>query len=38
MLEKTFKNVDLGIELTPYLDNQQNVFFSWKRCCNYSWL
>ena len=27
MLEKKFKNVDLGIELTSYLDNQQNVFF-----------
>ena len=27
MLEKTFKNEDLGIEKTSYLDNQQNVFF-----------
>ena len=27
MLEKTFKNEDLGIEITSYLDNQQNVFF-----------
>ena len=27
MLEKKFKNVDLGIELTSYLDNQQNVWF-----------
>ena len=27
MLGKKFKNVDLGIELTSYLDNQQNVFF-----------
>ena len=27
MLEKKFKNVDLGIELTSYLDNQQTVFF-----------
>ena len=27
MLEKTFKNEELGIEITSYLDNQQNVFF-----------
>ena len=27
MLEKTFKNEELGIELTSYLDNQQNVWF-----------
>ena len=30
MLEKKFKNVDLGIELTSYLDNQQNVWFCWE--------
>ena len=30
MLEKKFKNVDLGIELTSYLDNQQNVWFRGK--------
>ena len=27
MLEKTFKNEELGIEITSYLDNHQNVFF-----------
>ena len=27
MLEKTFKNVDLGIELKSFIDKQQNVFF-----------
>ena len=27
MLEKKFKNVDLGIELTSYIDNRQNVWF-----------
>ena len=27
MLERTFKNEELGIEITSYLDNQQNVFF-----------
>ena len=27
MLEKTFKNKDLGIELTSYIDDQQNVWF-----------
>ena len=27
MLEKTFKNEDLGIELTSYIDKQQNVWF-----------
>ena len=27
MMEKTFKNEELGIEITSYLDNQQNVFF-----------
>ena len=30
MLEKTFKNEELGIELTSYLDNQQNVWFCGK--------
>ena len=30
MLEKKNKNVDLGIELTSYLDNQQNVWFCGK--------
>ena len=27
MLEKAFKNEELGIELTSYIDKQQNVFF-----------
>ena len=27
MIEKTFKNKDLGFELTPYIDKQQNVWF-----------
>ena len=27
MLEKKFQNVDLGIELTSYIDNQQNIYF-----------
>ena len=30
MLEKTFKNEDLGIELTSYNDKQQNVWFRGK--------
>ena len=30
MLEKTFKNVDLGIDLTSYIDKQQNVWFKGK--------
>ena len=30
MMEKTFKNVDLGIELTSYIDKQQNVWFRGK--------
>ena len=33
MLEKALKNEELGIELKSYIDKQQNVFFSWKRCC-----
>ena len=27
MLEKTFKNVDLGIELKSFIDKQQNIWF-----------
>ena len=27
MLEKKFKNVDLGIELKSFIDKQQNIFF-----------
>ena len=27
MLEKKFNNEDLGIELTSYIDNKQNVWF-----------
>ena len=27
MLEKTFKNVDLEIEITSYIDKQQNIWF-----------
>ena len=30
MLEKTFKNEDLGIELTSYIDKQQNIWFRGK--------
>ena len=27
MLEKTFKNEELGIELKSFIDKQQNIFF-----------
>ena len=27
MLEKKFTNKDLGIELTSYIDNKQNIWF-----------
>ena len=30
MLEKTFKNVDLGIEIKSYIDKQQNIWFCGK--------
>ena len=30
MLEKKFKNVDLGIEITSYIDKQQNIWFCGK--------
>ena len=30
MLEKSFKNVDLGIELKSYIDKQQNIWFRGK--------
>ena len=30
MLEKTFKNEELGIELTSFIDNQQNTWFRGK--------
>ena len=30
MLEKNFANDELGIELTPYIDNKQNVWFKGK--------
>ena len=30
MMKKTFKNVDLGIELTSYIDKKQNVWFRGK--------
>ena len=26
MIEKKFKNNDLGFEITSYIDNQQNIF------------
>jgi len=30
MLEKLFHNADLDIELTSYIDNQQNIWFKGK--------
>ena len=30
MLEKTFKNEELGFELTSYIDKQQNIWFRGK--------
>ena len=30
MVEKKFKNVDLGIEITSYIDKQQNIWFCGK--------
>ena len=33
LIEKKFKNNDLGVEITSYIDKQQNIFFYWKRCC-----
>ena len=27
MINKTFKNEDLGIELTSYIDYKQNIWF-----------
>ena len=27
MIEKSYKNVDLGIEITSFIDKQQNIFF-----------
>ena len=30
MMEKTFKNEELGIELTSFIDNQQNTWFRGK--------
>ena len=30
MLEKTFKNEELGIELTLFIDDQQNTWFRGK--------
>ena len=27
MFEKTFKNVSLGVEITSYIDKQQNIWF-----------
>ena len=30
MLEKKFANEDLGIELTSYIDNKQNIWFRGK--------
>ena len=30
MIEKKFKNVDLGVEITSYIDKQQNIFFKGK--------
>ena len=27
MMNKTFKNEDLGIELTSYIDKHQNIWF-----------
>ena len=26
MIEKKFKNVDLGVEITSFIDKQQNIF------------
>ena len=33
MIEKSYKNDDLGIEITSYIDKQHFFFFYWKRCC-----
>ena len=30
MLEKKFKNIDLGIEITSFIDKQQNIWFRGK--------
>ena len=30
MLEKRFNNAKLGIELTSYIDNKQNIWFQGK--------
>ena len=30
MLQKSFKNVDLGVEITSFIDKQQNIWFRGK--------
>ena len=35
MVEKKFKNVDLGIEITSYIDKQQNIWFCGKDVAKY---
>ena len=34
MLEKTFKNIELGLELKSYIDKQQNIWFRGKDVAN----
>ena len=29
MLEKSYKNDNLGIEITTFINKQQNIFFYW---------
>ena len=33
LIEKKFKNDNLGVEIKSYIDKQQNVFFFRERCC-----
>ena len=30
MLQKSYKNIELGVEITSYIDNQQNIWFKGK--------
>lgn len=32
MIEKIFRNTDMGIELTTFIDDKQNVWFKGRHC------
>ena len=38
MLQKTYKNTNLSVEITSLIDNQQIIWFKGKDVCEILWL